>query len=101
MNKYSSCTRVAALAANLTLRLAMRDLGKVLAGLHGRIVSGWGNAGSFLHVLHFHFLMMDPEVRRSQVLLTALPLTGTVACSLSAPRMRDTQVRKSAGRFND
>lgn len=76
----------------------MCDLWEVLAGLDGRIMSGRGDAGGFLHVLHLHLLVMDPEVRRSQVLLAALPLAGTMARSLPAQRTRNTQVRRSVGK---
>lgn len=86
VNENQSCTWVAAFAAHLALRLAVCHLGEVLAGLDWWIVARRCNAGSFLHILHLHLLMVDPEVRRPQVLLAALPLTGAVACSLPAQR---------------
>lgn len=62
-------------------------------------MSGWGHAGSFLHVLHLHLLVVDPEVRGPKVLLAALPLAGAVARSLPAQRAR--QVRTSVGRKHE
>lgn len=35
--------------------------------------------------------MMDPEIGRSQVFLAALPLAGTVACSLPAQGSTDAE----------
>lgn len=89
VNENQCCTWMAAFAPHLALWLAVCHLGEVLARLDWWIVARRCDAGSFLHVLHLHLLVVDPEVRRPQVLLAALPLTGTVTCSLPAQRMRN------------
>lgn len=90
------CTWVAALAAYLALWLAVGNLWQVLAGLDGRAVARRSDARGLFHVFHFHLLMVDPKVRRSQVLLAALPLAGAVTCSFPAHRNAEWDV--SAGK---
>lgn len=53
-----------------------------------------GSAGGFLQVLHLHLFMMDPEVRRPQVLLAAFPFAGAVARPLPAPKHGRRSARK-------
>lgn len=71
----------------------MSHLGEVLAGLDGRVADGRGDAGRFLHVLHLHLLVVDPQVRRPQLLLAAFPLPGAVARPLPAAQRGEAESR--------
>lgn len=70
-----------ALAPQLRFRLAVAAGGDVLAALHRRVSPRGLRARWLLHVLHFHLLVVDPQVRGSQVLLAALPFPGAVGCA--------------------
>lgn len=84
-------TWVTALTAHLTLWLAVADGGAdLLTALDGWLAAGGGGARGFLHVLHLHLLVMNPEIRRSEVFLTALPLTCAVSRTL--PEHTHTQM---------
>lgn len=56
----------------------MADGCEVLATLEGGVPSRGVGARRLLDVFHLHFLVMDPEVRRPQVFLAALPFADTV-----------------------
>lgn len=75
-----------ALAAQLCFRLAVADGGDVLAALHGGVPSCGVRARWLLDVLHFHLLVVYPQIRRSQVLLAALPFTSAVSCTFPAAK---------------
>lgn len=73
-----------ALAAQLRFRLAVADGGDVLAALHRGVPSCRVRACRLLDVLHFHLLVVYPQIRGSQVLLAALPFTSAVGCTFPA-----------------
>lgn len=67
-----------AFASHLGFWLAVANWCEVLAALDGGVPSCRVSSWRLLNIFHFHFFMMDPQVRRSEVLLTALPLAHTV-----------------------
>lgn len=56
----------------------MTDWCELLATLDGGVPPSRVGACWLLDVFHLHFLMMDPKIRGSQVLLAALPFANTV-----------------------
>lgn len=80
-----------ALAAQLRFGLAVADGGDVLAALHGRVPACGVGARWLLHVLHFHLLVVDPQIRGPQVLLAALPFAGAVGRTFPAAKKKENR----------
>lgn len=78
-----------ALGAQLRFGLAVADGGDVLAALHGRVPPRGVGARRLLHVLHFHLLVVDPQIRGPQVLLAALPFAGAVGRTFPAAKGKE------------
>lgn len=77
-----------ALAPQLCFRLAVATGSDVLATLHWGVPPRGLRARWLLHVLHFHLLVVDPQVRGSQVLLAALPFPGAVGRAFPAVKKK-------------
>jgi hypothetical protein len=67
-----------AFAPQLGFWLAVADWCEVLATLDGGVPSCRISAWWLLNIFHFHFFMMDPKIRGSEVLLAAFPFAHTV-----------------------
>lgn len=67
-----------AFASHLGFWLAVANWCEVLAALDRGVPSCRVSSRRLLNIFHFHFFMMYPKVRRSEVLLTTLPLAHTV-----------------------